>query len=213
MRRLFLEILLLTLVSCIAFAQQVAPGVELPKHGDVWVLDGATPDHLVRLKYSAVHTNLHRGANFGRSMAWPVGGRIQTTIEISGAAAAARLSNSAPVFYLRSIFADPEEAAEITAPGAMPAILCLHPEKNARVLEAIAYTQITGTAHPQDQPVKLTIKRIPDTDWLEATPAQPLPPGEYALTWISAKPNDGSFPEIVYDFGVGSGPARMQARH
>lgn len=214
MRWLFLEILLLAFGARIAWTQQIAPGIELPSHGDVWVLDtSGSAVHLVRLKYSVVHVNPHRGANFGRSMAWPVGGRIQTTVEISGAAATARVSNDDPVFYVRSILADPEEAAVITAPGAKLALLRLRPDKDARVLEILAYTQLTGTAHAKDDRVKLAIEKIPDTDWLKATPVQPLAAGEYALTWVAAKAKDGTFPEIVYDFGIAGAAAQQQAAH
>ncbi len=213
MRRLFLEILLLAFSAHIAPAQQIAPGVELPSHGDVWILDtSGSAGHLVRLKYSVVHVNLHRGANFGRSMAWPVGGKIQTTVEISGAAATVRAPNDNPVFYVRSILADPEEAAVITAPGAKLALLRLRPDKDVRVLEILAYTQLTGAAHSKDNWVKLTIGRIPDTDWLKATPVQPLAAGEYALTWVAMKANDAAFPEIVYDFGIATA-AQQQAAH
>lgn len=214
MRWLFLEILLLAFGARPAFTQQIAPGIEFPSHGDVWVLDtSGSADHLVRLKYSVVHVNHHRGANFGRSMAWPVGGRLQNTVEISGAAATARVSNDDPVFYVRSILADPEEAAVFTAPGAKLAILRLRPDKGVRVLETLAYTQLTGAAHAKDDLVKLSVKRIPDTDWLKATPAKPLAAGEYALTWVAAKANDGTFPEIVYDFGVTGAAAQPQGTH
>ena len=212
MRWLFLEIQLLAFGARIALTQQIAPGIELPSHGDVWVLDSSgSAGHLVRLKYSVVHVNLHRGANFGRSMAWPVGGRIQNTVEISGAAATARVSNNDPVFYVRSILADPEEAAVITAPGAKLALLRLRPEKDVRVLETLAYTQLSGAAHAKDDAIKLSLERIPDTDWLKAIPAQPLAAGEYALTWVATKANDASFPEIVYDFGVAGSAAQQQA--
>lgn len=214
MRCLLMQILLLAFGSPIAFTQQIAPGIPLPSHGDVWVCDGSgSAAHLVRLKYAVVHMNLHRGANVGRALAWPVGGRAVTTIEISGSAAAARLSNGTPVFYVRSILADPEEAAVITEPGAELAILRLIPVKDSRVLEAIAFTELTGTAHPKDERVKLTTERIADTDWLKVVAAQPLAPGEYALTWVGVKPNDAMFPAVVYDFGIEPGTAHPPASH
>jgi hypothetical protein len=214
MRWLFLEFLLLAFGSWAAFAQQIAPGIELPRHGDVWVLDGTDNDaHLEQLKYLVVRVNHHHGANYARWMAWPVGGKYQSTVEIQGMAASIRLSEKTPEFYIRSIMADPEEAAQVTAPGAKLAILRLYPYKDSRVLEVLAFSQFTGAAHHEDRQVKLTVKSIPDTDWLRATPAEPLAAGEYALAWLSTSSNNGSFPEIVYDFGIGPVAAKQPTSH
>src|SRR5882762_653429 len=119
---------------------EIAPGIFLPDHGNVWILDtSGEKKALLQLKYVQVKVNSHRGANFGRSLAWPVTTKVKQTVEIPGTAAPLRISTTSPVLYIRSILQDPEEAAQTSAPGSKLALMHLQPVKEARVVDTLNF--------------------------------------------------------------------------
>lgn len=186
-----------------ASAQEFAPGIPLPDHGTVWLLDSATDAHnLVQLKYVAAKLNSHRGANFGRQMAWPITNKVKQTVEIPGTAAAVRISSaSAPVLLVRDIMHDDDAATPDAGPGWKPAIIHLKAEKGVRLVNTLSFTMITGHPSRETNSIDFSSESIKGTPWVRIVFTRPLEPGEYAFTWIPDATN--GFASVVYDFGVG----------
>jgi len=110
----------------------------------------------------------------------------KNTIELEGAAAAFRVDEDRPEFYLRLAAAD----------GL--AIVKLSPKGNARTVEAVLIAPVTNELEPKREALPSFTREVGEL-LFKIWPEQPMPPGEYAV--IEFQDSQGTLQ--VWDFGVG----------
>ena len=72
-------------------------------------------------------------------------------------------------------------------------------DKDRRLLSTVKFTQLTGDAKRNDAQIEIEVKELPG-GWLEITPKDQMPYGEYALEPVMKQENAYSL--SVYDFRV-----------
>jgi hypothetical protein len=187
---------------------EVAPGIQLPANGIVWILDMAEskPD-LVRIYHNNASPNRHRGANFARTQFLL---KQVLTFELPDAAAKLRVSNRTPIIFVRKSAVEEElqSAANGKSVQAHHVLLRMRIADDRRVLCYASYGQIAGKPTRHEDEVEVLTEEVAAGQWLKITPKQPLPDGEYAVAHM---PDDKALIEtFAYDFGIGA-PARQPA--
>ena len=182
----------------------VAPGLKLPSVGRLYALDNfAGKPELVHLKYTRVDLNNHSGSNFLKMQAAPFIYKVKHTLEIKGTAAAVRLHDASPVFFVRRSSVGDEESEDGSQPADGPDhlfLIRLEVKSDRRVAVTIAFTQVTGHASRSDSVVDTTAEQIPGSDWYKLTPKEPLPSGEYG--WMTLPDRQNTFGTVLYDFAI-----------
>lgn len=208
----FFLVVMLSLITCLVpSSQQAAPGISVPDYGTVWLLNSPSDSkNLIQLKDVATKLNVHRGANFGRQMTWPITTKAKQTVEIPGTAATVRIpETTAPVLLVRDIMRENDAATLAVATpasdqGWKPAILHLKAGKGVRLVDTLSLSLFTGHHSRESNSIEFNSERINGTPWVRITVARTLEPGEYAFTWIPEAANASA--TVVYDFGVGPAP-------
>jgi hypothetical protein len=175
---------------------EIAPGIQLPAQGGVYLLDVYSPyPSLYRLNQNGADLKKNTKNNILRAAINPIAGSRQT-VELKGLNAAIQSHTAAPDLYF-SI--DPEDPAmEYAAHTAKDHLRIVHCEekKESRIVTAIdiaVYGKVKQSAHYVDAKIE------PVSDyWVRITPLNPLPPGEYAIVEYDAK---GAANQFVWDFG------------
>jgi len=183
---------------------EVAPGVPLPAHGMVWILDQAeNKPRLDRIYLDHVHVNGHTVENVIRAQFLVL--RMGATIDLPGTTAKLRVNSHTPVIFVRKSQEEEEEEQSARNPDNVREhfiLLRLHVTDNKRVVCTFTAWEFGLKRDRQQDTVQSTIEEIDDGQWLKITPNQPLPDGEYAA--VDMPDNKKYFESNVYDFGVGS---------
>jgi hypothetical protein len=176
-------------------APTVAPGLQLPGAGGVYLLDRYQGQpQLVELAQASGDVNQRTGRNILRAAINPIASAKQS-LELKGEHARIQSHEEQPVIYLNL---DEPDAATTPLPLAERfRIARLEVKKDARLVSTIK-VGITGKVSQQESLVRATVEKMP-ADWVKLTPAQPLDPGEYAVVEMLG-PKDMNM--YVWDFGV-----------
>ena len=165
----------------------VADGLQLPTFGHVWALDTwKGVRELVRLRPPDT-----TGDDSGFSL------KLKHTIEFKGEAAAVRVHDPAPQFFLRGVSGSDNGRSDLV-------IVRLNIEGQRREVTKDAMAQLKQQAKHADgqYPDIISIKqqRVGTTDWYRLSLKQALAAGEYALVPLPASPGfaDGE----VFDFAI-----------
>ena len=182
----------------------VGPNLHLPNRGNVWALDhyGVLAE-LVHVKYSQVDLNNHSGGIFLKSAAAPFIYKPKKTVELNGMAAAVRLHDVAPTFYIRGLIDDDSESESNSSAVATKTTLYLvrlEVKADRRVAATIAFTQLTGKASRSQDVIEIVTSKVSGSDWYRVVPKLPLAPGEYGLMRMPKGQN--LFGVNIYDFAV-----------
>jgi hypothetical protein len=164
----------------------VAEGLQLPTYGHVWALDTwKGVRELVRLRPPDA------ADDSGFSL------KMKRTIEFKGEAAAVRVHDPAPQFFLRGVSGSDNGRSDLV-------VVRLNIEGERREVTKDTMAQLKQLAkHADGQfPDVISIKqqRVGTTDWYRLSPKQVLVTGEYALVPLPSSPGfaDGE----VFDFAI-----------
>jgi hypothetical protein len=180
-------------------APEVVPGLRLTSDALVWILENhGTQPRLIPLIHHDADIRRNVGANIARSALWE---KQKMDVVITGPRADIRLHQGDI-----SLFVEYSKAEEIEMSKASPtarvvyAILKLNQEEKARSVAWYEFSRFKGSRSLKELPLETKQARFGDFGWLQVTPAQPLPPGEYAL--IQMIPGKNTLCGWVFDFGV-----------
>ena len=164
----------------------VAEGLQLPTYGHVWALDTwKGVRELVRLRPPDAADDSGFSLNMKR------------TIEFKGEAAAVRVHDPAPQFFLRGVSGSDNGRSDLV-------VVRLNIEGERREVTKDTMAQLKQLAKHADAqfPDVISIKqqRVGTTDWYRLSPKQVLVTGEYALVPLPSSPGfaDGE----VFDFAI-----------
>lgn len=188
----------------------VAPGLALPSTGRVWALDTfeGQPE-LVHLMYFQTNVDRHAASNFAKVNLAPFIAKVKMTVELNGAKSTVRLHQPTPAIFVRYISHDNEDAAlDPSAPDthAELTLVRLEVHGDKRIVNTIAFTQVTGNASRSQNGIEVIKEPFADSPWIKITPAHPLPPGEYGLVALANRQN--LIPTQVFDFAIDLGAPR-----
>jgi hypothetical protein len=165
----------------------VAEGLQLPTYGHVWALDTwKGVRELVRLKPPDTTAD-----DSGFSL------KLRRSIEFKGEAAAVRVHDPAPQFFLRGVSGNDNGRSDLV-------IVRVNVEGQRREVAKDVMAQLKQQAKHGDgqYPDIISIKqqRLGSTDWYRLSLKQALAAGEYALVPLPASPGfvDGE----VFDFAI-----------
>jgi hypothetical protein len=165
----------------------VADGLQLPTYGHVWALDTwKGVRELVRLKPPDSTAD-----DSGFSL------KLRHSIEFKGEAAAVRVHDPAPQFFLRGVSGSDNSRSDLV-------VIRLNVEGQHREVTKDAMAQLKQQAKHADGQypdiINIQQQRVGTTDWYRLSPKQSLPAGEYALIPFPASPGfaDGE----VFDFAI-----------
>lgn len=190
---------------------EVAPGLRIPEDTGVFLLDAVQGEpQLVEINQTAGDINRNTKINILRGAINPVAGAKQT-VELEGAHAPVQSHVGVPSFYLRleDTPADPGQAKPDSGGAAQKSqspplspveryrILHVEVKGNKRIVAGVK-RELTGKITHDEKAVKTTVNEIRG-GWLKVTPAQAMPPGEYALVEMA---DNGGMNLYVWDFGV-----------
>jgi hypothetical protein len=199
-----------------AVTPTVAPGLRLPNGGGVFLLDRfQNRPQLVELVQSGGELNRQMRKNILRAALNPLALSSHQTIELKGEHARVQAHQPQPEIYLnvdsaRSSSgqdATPQQANDKSAePPDRYRIIRLEPRKDVRVVGNLNIA-VYGKVSQKENWIKTTA--APVGEWVKVTPAEPLPPGEYALVEMLDKNQMNLY---VWDFGVNpAAPANATA--
>jgi hypothetical protein len=165
----------------------VAEGLQLPTYGHVWALDTwKGVRELVRLKPPDTTAD-----DSGFSL------KLRRTIEFKGEAAAVRVHDPAPQFFLRGVSGNDNARSDLV-------VVRLNVEGERREATKDTMAELKQQAKHTDGQypdiISMKQQRVGTTDWYRLSPKQILAAGEYALVPLPASPGfaDGE----VFDFAI-----------
>lgn len=175
----------------------IKPGLKLPAQGGIYLLDyWRDQPQLVELVQNGSDINKNTGRNILRAAINPLA-KARQTVELRGAHARVQAHVPEPVLYVNiDMDQDPNTGPEAKDVSRHFRIVRADLKKDARVvgvIEVAMYGKVSQKANYID-----TIGAPLNDYWVKITPAEPLPPGEYALVEMLGK--DVNL--YVWDFGV-----------
>ncbi|HTD24307.1 MAG TPA: hypothetical protein VK738_16735 [Terriglobales bacterium] len=193
----------------------VAPGVQLPDTGGVYLLDvyQERPE-LVELVQSGGEIHKDMGRTILSAAINPISLSTKQTIEIPGARGRVQAHSTQPVIYLdinESVATD-DTAPDANKPDANKSdtkkqklpdlaqrfrIVQLEKKKDSRVIGNLKI-MFYGTMSQQENLISTQVEQV-TSEWIKVTPAASLKPGEYAVAEMLAEKQMNLF---VWDFGV-----------
>lgn len=188
---------------------QVAPGLRIPEEQGVFLLDNFQSEaQLLEIQQNASDISAERKSNILRGAINPVAG-IKQSIVLEHPHAAIQSHVEVPSIYINVDTGGGDEPKQPQAPqpasqpqgAATPAdhyrILRVEVKGNKRVVGDVK-RQVTGKLSQEQHEVKSTTTRLAG-GWVKVTPAEALPPGEYAVVEMLGKEGMNLY---VWDFGV-----------
>jgi hypothetical protein len=181
-------------------APEVEPGLKIPNAKTPWAVDTFDSQHeLVPIHHSIVNINKHMGSNLAGSVAGSVFYKPKVTTELGGLNSRNQLHTSDPVIYLL-LEEDQDTAGQGKSSDAYDFVISKVVQvKEKRVIDQLAYTQLTGHAKRTVNFVETEITPMED-GWIRIRPKAPMPEGEYVLMPIPK--TNGAYSTTVWDFGI-----------
>lgn len=188
-----------------ARAPEVAPGLNLPAEGGVYLLDTyQNQPQLDEIQQSGGDLNRNMKSNILRSAINPLASAKQT-IELQGAHAKVQSHTAVPSVYV-NIDVDANAARDVAVPKDDPSLPPAAERFKIVRAEVKGGKRIAGGVKiaPYGK-VKADERFVPATvtpmtgGWVKLTPTEPLPNGEYAIAEMLGKEGMNLY---VWDFGV-----------
>jgi hypothetical protein len=179
---------------------EVEPGLTIPNSKTPWAVDEfGNHRQIVPIHHSMVTVNKHAGANVAGSLAGSVFYKPKLTTELDGLSSRNQLHFDKPVFYLLFDEDQDPDGQGKSSDRYDFVISRVEAMKDKRVVDQLAYTQLTGNAKRTDSVVETETTFMSD-GWMRIVPKAPMPEGEYVLLPIPKL--KGSFSQTVWDFGI-----------
>ena len=187
-------------------APLVAPGLRLPNTGGVFLFDQFNNQpQLVELVQTGSELNKHMGRNILRSAINPLALSSTQTIELKGEHARVQAHTGQPAIYLNIDTTDnsqPEFTQKTSDKDQQPnryGIVRVETPKKDKNVRIVGKLNIAMYGKVSQKESWIPVTASPLGDWVKLTPAEPLPPGEYAVVELLDKKQINLF---VWDFGV-----------
>lgn len=180
---------------------QVAPGIKLPGYGGVFLLDVfQNQPQLAELVQNGGQINKQMGKNILRATINPIASNKQT-IEIKGDHARVQSHVGDPFIYIL-VDQDNDPSNNMPAENAKDhyKIVKVEQGKDSRVVGNIT-TAIYGKRKQDEKFIDTEAEVVQGGPWVKITPAEKLPPGEYAVVEMLG-PEKKDMNLYVWDFGV-----------
>lgn len=184
-------------------APLIVPGLRLPNTGGVFLQDEFNKQpELVELVQNGGELNKHTGRNILRAAVNPLALSSTQTIELKGEHARVQSHVEQPAIYLNVDTADnsqPVFTQKTSDKAPQPnqyGIVRVENKKDTRIVGKLNIAMY-GKVSQKESWIPVTTSSL--GDWVKLTPAQPLPPGEYAVVELLDKKQINLF---VWDFGV-----------
>jgi hypothetical protein len=178
-------------------------GIALPEKGRLYALDQfAGKPELVRLRFQ---DGLIRSAHAPRPCKTTVvfsSCEPAIEIRIEGSAAAVRLHETSPAFFVRrKTWADDEAGSpRARVPLRVLVLVRLDVKSDHRAPTKTVFRQFQGPVLEANSIVDTLQKEVPGGGWYEVQPREPLLPGEYALLLSPDEVSKSA--TVVYDFAI-----------
>lgn len=191
----------------------IAPGLKLPYEGGVYLFDQlAGEPMLVEMVQDSGEIDPERGKNILRAAINPFA-QVKQSIQLKGTRARVQAHATQPVFYLNVASDDEAGSGSATVKkkdtdqlAGRFRISRAVKKKDARV---VGNLKIALTGKVSQQGNWIPVRQEPVSGgWVKLTPAQPLPPGEYAIVEML---NPKEMNLYVWDFGVDPAAPRNDA--
>jgi hypothetical protein len=191
----------------------IAPGLKLPYEGGVYLFDQLAGEQmLVEMVQNSGEIDPERGKNILRAAINPFA-QVKQSIVLKGTRARVQAHAAQPVFYLNVASDDEPEAGSATIKKKDTDQLAdrfrisrATKKKDARV---VGNLKIALTGRVSQHGNWIAVRQEPVSGgWVKLTPAQPLPPGEYAIVEML---NPKEMNLFVWDFGVDPSAPRNDA--
>ena len=184
-------------------APLVAPGLRLPATGGVFLQDEfKSQSQLVELVQNGSELNKHTGRNILRAAINPLALSSTQTIELQGDHARVQSHVGQPAIYLNIDTTDNSQPAFTQKPADKDqepnryGIVRVETKKGVRIVGKLNVAMYGKVSQKE---AWIPVTSSPLGDWVKITPAEPLPPGEYAVVELLEKKQINLF---VWDFGV-----------
>ncbi|HEY6377020.1 MAG TPA: hypothetical protein VIX90_15985 [Edaphobacter sp.] len=179
----------------------VEPGLKIPDAKTPWAVDVFEGQReLVPIHHSMVSLNKHTGSNVAGSLAGSFFYKPKLTTELDGLNSRNQLHTNKPAIYVL-VEVDQDAAGQGKSDEMYDFVIAKaeQTKNNKRVVDRLAYTQLTGHAKRGDNFVETEITRMKD-GWFLIQPKAPMPEGEYVL--LPVPKMNGTFSTTVWDFGI-----------
>jgi len=187
----------------------VTPGIRLPDTGGVFLLDSFEGEpELNQLRQNGANINRNTGGNILRGVINPIAS-TKRTIELSGLHARVQAHVADPSIYVAlDSGGDPAAAyPPETAKDHFRLVRC--EEKKGKRIVGVINIAVYGKVNQNAAYIETNVDPLSGS-WVKISPAQPLPPGEYALVELLGKQGINT---LVWDFGVNAfAPANTNVR-
>ena len=181
-------------------SMEVEPGLTIPDSKTPWALETYQGKRqLVPIHHSDVSTNQHPGANLAGSLAGSFFYKPKLTSELNGSKSRNQLHSQSPVIYFLMDEDQDEGGSGKSAESWSFVIVRAEQEKDKRIVDRIAVTQVKGTVQRKTEVIDADATQLPN-HWYRIQPKAPMPEGEYALLAVW-KPT-GASSTVVWDFGI-----------
>ena len=190
----------------------IAPGLKLPYEGGVYLFDQLAGEQmLVEMVQNSGEIDPERGKNILRAAINPFA-QVKQSIVLKGTRARVQAHEAQPVFYLNVAGDDSDDGAsgqprkDWDQKKGRFRISRAVKKKDARVVGNLKIA-LTGKVSQQANWIAVTQEPV-SGGWVKLTPAEPLPPGEYAIVEML---NPKEMNLFVWDFGVDPAAPRNDA--
>jgi hypothetical protein len=178
---------------------EVVPGIQLTSDALVWlVYSDSGKDKLSPVPHHDAEIVDNLGSNIARSAVFA---KQKKPVVISGAKADIRIHQANARLFVQLTAAEEKELSRST-PDRRPgyAIIRLEPVEDKRLVGGFEFSRFKGKAKFSQTVLATKQERFNDSPWLQVTPLESLPPGEYALVQIM--PREDTYSLWVFDFAI-----------
>jgi hypothetical protein len=178
-----------------ANSPEILPGLKLPGSGGVFLLDqfGGKPELTEILQNGSELSQNSNKKSVLRTAVNPVGSS-KHAFELKGTHAKIQAHTGTPTVYL-----DIDQGAMNDVPlGGRFRIVRVEVKKDIRIVGNLKVT-FTGKMSEESNFLPANVEKLGTGEWVKVTPAQPLPPGEYAVVEMLGADEMNLY---VWDFGV-----------
>ena len=178
-----------------ANSPEVLPGLKLPGTGGVFLMDqvGGKPELTEILQNGSELSQNSNKKSVLRTAVNPIGSS-KHAFELKGAHAKIQAHTGTPILYL-----DIDQGAMNDVPlSGRFRIVRVQVKKDTRVVGNLKVT-FTGKMSEESSFLAANVEKLGTGEWVKVVPAQPLPPGEYAVVEMLGADEMNLY---VWDFGV-----------
>ncbi len=177
---------------------EIEPGLKIPNAKTPWAIDTfENQRELMPIHHSTITLNKHTGSNLAGSVFY----KPKLTTELNGLNSRNQLHSNKPVLYFL-VEEDQDTAGQGKSTDTYDFVIArVEQVKEKRVIDRLAFTQLTGHAKRREDFVETEITQMQD-GWFRIEPKVPMPEGEYVLLPIPKM--NGTYSTTVWDFGISS---------